>query len=411
MRTVVAFAPLIARPAGDPAAIFIIYGDFAFCTTADELTGGSALACICLIKLGVCFLTHLYCIMEEEPSSKRLKVEGEPAVAEVAPISGADVKDVAAVAPPVENATLATLYENLDDDDEEDDGDFDDNGQQESDDDSIQSDADELDPVDDIPKGEESDASIDAPDRHVAAFLAAQRARGTEPSQLLRRFGYAVENTKEVSDDLLWHLIEQLLCDVRRVRSARCKLLDFNTLEDAVQLFQNSKNIVILTGAGVSVSCGIPDFRSKGGLYETIADEFDLPDPQALFDIHYFHDDPKPFFRFAKELMPGNYQPSLCHKFIKHLEDRGQLLRNYTQNIDTLENVAGIKRIIQCHGSFASATCTECKVQVPSHVIREDVMAQVLRLLLLSCFFCFLLIKLSCCYRRCRFARAASQVS
>jgi len=50
----------------------------------------------------------------------------------------------------------------------------------------------------------------------------------------------------------------------------------------------------------VSVSCGIPDFRSKGGLYDQIAAEFDLPDPQALFDIHYFHDDPKPFFRFAK---------------------------------------------------------------------------------------------------------------
>lgn len=63
----------------------------------------------------------------------------------------------------------------------------------------------------------------------------------------------------------------------------------------------------------------------------------------------------------------------MCHYFIKALEDSGKLLRNYTQNIDTLEQVAGIKRIVQCHGSFATATCRNCGLKVDSEAIREDI--------------------------------------
>ena len=51
----------------------------------------------------------------------------------------------------------------------------------------------------------------------------------------------------------------------------------------------------------MSVSCGIPDFRSKDGIYSRLAVEYpDLPDPQAMFDIHYFRKNQKPFFKFAK---------------------------------------------------------------------------------------------------------------
>lgn len=54
----------------------------------------------------------------------------------------------------------------------------------------------------------------------------------------------------------------------------------------------------------VSVSCGIPDFRSRDGIYARLAVEFpDLPDPQAMFDIKYFKNDPRPFFKFAKVII------------------------------------------------------------------------------------------------------------
>jgi len=54
-----------------------------------------------------------------------------------------------------------------------------------------------------------------------------------------------------IPEDILWHLVADLLCEVRRVRTARKKLLEYNTIDDAVELFRNAKNIVVLTGAGV----------------------------------------------------------------------------------------------------------------------------------------------------------------
>lgn len=157
----------------------------------------------------------------------------------------------------------------------------------------------------------------------------------------------------------------------------REKLKDFNTLEQCVELISRSKNIIVLTGAGCSVSCGIPDFRSRDGVYARLRVDFpDLPDPQAMFDIFYFDHDPRPFFKFAKEIYPGQFKPSLSHMFIKKLEENQKLLRNYTQNIDTLEMTAGIKNVIQCHGSFATATCTTCKLQVDADHIRVKIMNQ-----------------------------------
>ena len=54
----------------------------------------------------------------------------------------------------------------------------------------------------------------------------------------------------------------------------------------------------------VSVSCGIPDFRSRDGVYARLAKDFpNLPDPQSMFDINFFRNDPRPFFKFAKVSM------------------------------------------------------------------------------------------------------------
>nr|CRZ23903.1 BMA-SIR-2.1 [Brugia malayi] len=169
----------------------------------------------------------------------------------------------------------------------------------------------------------------------------------------------------------LYRIIQKILYSERPKRT---KLSEFNSFDDAVELFKRCSRILVLTGAGVSVSCGIPDFRSRNGVYARLHVEYpDLPDPTAMFDINYFSKNPKPFFEFARELFPGRYEASMCHYFIKALEDSGKLLRNYTQNIDTLEQVAGIKRIVQCHGSFATATCRNCGLKVDSEAIREDI--------------------------------------
>lgn len=69
-----------------------------------------------------------------------------------------------------------------------------------------------------------------------------------------------------------------------------------------------------------------------------------------MFDINYFAQDPRPFYKFAREIYPGQFKPSPCHRFIKMLDKQKKLLRNYSQNIDTLEQAAGIENVIECHG-------------------------------------------------------------
>merc|ERR1719414_142216 len=180
------------------------------------------------------------------------------------------------------------------------------------------------------------------------------------------------EEPNQQDYESIWKImLQQMLSEDRK------KLTNVNTLQDVVELIRKSNKIIVLTGAGVSVSCGIPDFRSRDGVYARLAVDFpDLPDPQAMFDINYFRKDPRPFFKFAREIYPGQFKPSPCHQFIKSVENHGKLLRNYTQNIDTLEQVVGIKNVVQCHGSFATATCMICKTKVEAEVIREDIFAQ-----------------------------------
>jgi len=153
------------------------------------------------------------------------------------------------------------------------------------------------------------------------------------------------------------------------------KLPEYNTIDDAVELIKKSRNIIVLTGAGISTSLGIPDFRSKDiGLYKKL-EYLGLSDPQEVFDISLFREDPTIFFGVAKDILPDISRYTPTHKFIYMLQERNKLLTNYSQNIDNIEANAGIRpeKLIQCHGSFATATCVECKYQVPGETIFEDI--------------------------------------
>ncbi|KAI7829631.1 DHS-like NAD/FAD-binding domain-containing protein [Gamsiella multidivaricata] len=177
------------------------------------------------------------------------------------------------------------------------------------------------------------------------------------------------ENLTE--NELIGALTQRLERELQR----RHRLLHIHTLGHVVDLLKHSKNIMVLTGAGVSVSCGIPDFRSSDGIYSRLS-EFELDDPTQMFELDFFQEKPQVFYSFAREIFPSNFTPSPSHNFIKLLEDQGKLLRNYTQNIDTLEQKAGICRILQCHGSFATASCLRCKHQVPGDDIKDVILKQ-----------------------------------
>lgn len=164
---------------------------------------------------------------------------------------------------------------------------------------------------------------------------------------------------------------------IARELSKRVKLPQYNTLDDAVALLKKSQNIIVLTGAGISTSLGIPDFRSKEtGLYAQLA-HLGLSDPQEVFDISLFREDPSIFYSVAKDILPSSSRYSPTHAFIRLLQDQGKLLTNFTQNIDNLESAAGIRpeKLIQCHGSFATATCIECGHHVPGARIHSDLAA------------------------------------
>src|SRR5579871_6877076 len=95
-----------------------------------------------------------------------------------------------------------------------------------------------------------------------------------------------------------------------------------------------------------------------------------------MFDIEVFRDNPRIFYNFAKMVLPSTTRFSPTHAFLRLLQDENKLLRVYTQNIDNLERLAGVaeEKLVQCHGSFATATCMRCKLQVAGDEIKEDVL-------------------------------------
>lgn len=121
-----------------------------------------------------------------------------------------------------------------------------------------------------------------------------------------------------------------------------------------MDLIIKSDNIVALTGAGISTSAGIPDFRSPKGIY---ADP--VVDGERIFDIHLFKENPKIFSNFFAKLYPllKDAQPSRGHYMLKKLEDMGKLKCIITQNIDGLHTKAGNSHVIEVHGHIREYVC------------------------------------------------------
>ncbi|RCK55385.1 NAD-dependent histone deacetylase SIR2 [Candida viswanathii] len=133
------------------------------------------------------------------------------------------------------------------------------------------------------------------------------------------------------------------------------------TLPEFIMGLSTARKIVVITGAGISTSLGIPDFRSFQGLYTQLS-KLNLSDPQKVFDMQTFKRDPQLFYTIAHMVLPPEGKFALFHAFLKLLQDKDKLLRNYTQNIDNLEHRAGLSpdKLIQCHGSFSHAKCITC---------------------------------------------------
>jgi NAD-dependent deacetylase len=127
--------------------------------------------------------------------------------------------------------------------------------------------------------------------------------------------------------------------------------------ERLAQLLRDSNRAVVLTGAGVSVPSGIPDFRSPGtGLWENV-------DPMEVAHIDAWRRDPDRFWRFYGDRFASlvDKQPNEAHLALAELERRGLVKAVITQNIDRLHRLAGTERLIEVHGSIDQSVCLECR--------------------------------------------------
>lgn len=124
------------------------------------------------------------------------------------------------------------------------------------------------------------------------------------------------------------------------------------------ELIAESRSVVALTGAGISTSAGIADFRGPQGLYVTRT-----YDPEKVFHIEWFRRNPEYFFEFSRDFSETvkNIKPTLTHLFLAQLEKAGNFSGIVTQNIDILHQTAGSQNVVELHGSYSSATCLSCK--------------------------------------------------
>jgi NAD-dependent deacetylase len=134
--------------------------------------------------------------------------------------------------------------------------------------------------------------------------------------------------------------------------------------ERLAELVRESRSTVALTGAGVSVPSGIPDFRTPGtGLWENV-------DPMEVAHIDVFERDPARFWSYYRPRFHdlGDKRPNGAHEALAELERRGLIEGVITQNIDRLHRAAGSREVVEVHGSIETSTCRGCAT---SYAIEE----------------------------------------
>lgn len=130
-----------------------------------------------------------------------------------------------------------------------------------------------------------------------------------------------------------------------------------NKIYKLKELINESNNIVFFGGAGVSTESGIPDFRSKDGLYHQ---KYKYP-PEEILSHTFFMNNTDEFYKFYKEKMNSlKYEPNITHKKLVTLEKTGKLKVVITQNIDGLHQKAGSKNVCELHGSILRNYCMKC---------------------------------------------------
>ena len=144
-------------------------------------------------------------------------------------------------------------------------------------------------------------------------------------------------------------------------------------MERFQEILEASSHIVFLGGAGVSTESGIPDFRSKDGLYRKTDKRFARYSPEYLLSARCIEKEPEVFFSyFRKNLDVREVQPNAAHLALAKMEKEGKLDGVITQNIDGLHQKAGSKNVQEIHGSALRSYCVSCRKKYGPDFIFEN---------------------------------------
>ncbi len=139
-----------------------------------------------------------------------------------------------------------------------------------------------------------------------------------------------------------------------------------SAVEELADAIASAETVVALTGAGISVPSGIPDFRTPGtGVWTNV-------DPMEAAHIDAWRANPARFWGFYRERLRslGDVKPNGAHHALVALQDAGHLDAVVTQNIDRLHRAAGTRELIEVHGSIATSSCLACGEQVTLDQVR-----------------------------------------
>ena len=130
-----------------------------------------------------------------------------------------------------------------------------------------------------------------------------------------------------------------------------------------------------MVGAGISTSAGIPDFRSKSGIFNQIINKYKLKRPEEFFSKKLFIEKPLLFYEFLKNINFNKYSPTITHYFMKYLLDKNMINTIFTQNIDNLELKAGIpnENLIFAHGINFKGHCVVCDNDIDINLINNGI--------------------------------------
>ena len=135
------------------------------------------------------------------------------------------------------------------------------------------------------------------------------------------------------------------------------------------EMINSSNHIIFFGGAGVSTESGIPDFRSKDGLYNQ---KYKYP-PEEILSHSFFMNHTEEFFEFYKDKMNClKFEPNITHKKLAMLENEGKFDAIVTQNIDGLHQRAGSKAVYELHGTVYKNHCIKCSKEYSAKYVFES---------------------------------------